>query len=45
MAMDDPPLTQAQAPQTRLSPADRLSAPRSDEDMLDIPAFLRRQAN
>jgi cell division protein FtsZ len=28
-----------------LDPADRISAARSEEDLLDIPAFLRRQAN
>jgi cell division protein FtsZ len=35
------------APQPRLSldPADRLAPRQSDEDLLDIPAFLRRQAN
>jgi len=35
------------AVQTRLAldPTDRLSARPSEEDMLDIPAFLRRQAN
>jgi cell division protein FtsZ len=34
--------------QTRLAldPTDRIAAPRpSEEEMLDIPAFLRRQAN
>jgi cell division protein FtsZ len=30
---------------TRISPADRLQTSRSDEDLLEIPAFLRRQAN
>ncbi len=36
---------EAMAP-TRVSPGDRLPTSRSaDEDMLDIPAFLRRQAN
>jgi cell division protein FtsZ len=30
---------------TRISPSDRLPSSRSDEDMLEIPAFLRRQAN
>jgi cell division protein FtsZ len=35
------------AVQTRLAldPTDRLTARPSEEDMLDIPAFLRRQAN
>jgi cell division protein FtsZ len=28
-----------------LDPAERLSPPRSEDDVLDIPAFLRRQAN
>jgi cell division protein FtsZ len=38
----------AQQPQQRLGtldPSDRLVGSKSDEDMLDIPAFLRRQAN
>jgi cell division protein FtsZ len=30
---------------TRISPSDRLPSSRNDEDLLDIPAFLRRQAN
>jgi cell division protein FtsZ len=30
---------------TRISPADRLPTSRNDEEMLEIPAFLRRQAN
>jgi cell division protein FtsZ len=29
----------------RVSPTDRLTTSRAEEDMLDIPAFLRRQAN
>ena len=32
-------------PQLQLDPADRMSMSRQEEDMLDIPAFLRRQAN
>jgi cell division protein FtsZ len=28
-----------------LDPKDRISANRAEEDLLDIPAFLRRQAN
>ena len=28
-----------------LDPEDRLSSSESEEDLLDIPAFLRRQAN
>jgi cell division protein FtsZ len=32
-------------PQLQLDPADRMSTSRQEEDMLDIPAFLRRQAN
>jgi cell division protein FtsZ len=28
-----------------LDPSDRISSPRAEEDLLDIPAFLRRQAN
>ncbi len=51
-AAAEPPAGQTHAPapaqpqQTaRISPADRLPTSRSDEDLLDIPAFLRRQAN
>ena len=29
----------------QVDPEDRLAPPRPDEDLLDIPAFLRRQAN
>jgi cell division protein FtsZ len=40
---------QHQAPQAQptlnLDPADRIAASRAEEDLLDIPAFLRRQAN
>jgi cell division protein FtsZ len=36
---------QATGQTTRISPADRLQTSRSDEDLLEIPAFLRRQAN
>ncbi|HEY1721853.1 MAG TPA: cell division protein FtsZ [Magnetospirillaceae bacterium] len=43
------PATAASAPAqqpTRISPADRLPTSRAaEEDLLDIPAFLRRQAN
>ena len=35
----------AQPPLSGLDPAERGSAPLIDEDLLDIPAFLRRQAN
>jgi cell division protein FtsZ len=35
----------AMQPQLQLDPADRMSISRQEEDMLDIPAFLRRQAN
>jgi cell division protein FtsZ len=38
----EPVLTQ---PQLQLDPADRMSISRQEEDLLDIPAFLRRQAN
>ncbi|HJT15474.1 MAG TPA: cell division protein FtsZ [Dongiaceae bacterium] len=38
----EPVMTQ---PQLQLDPADRMSISRQEEDMLDIPAFLRRQAN
>jgi len=42
-----PPVVPAPAVQTRLAldPTDRIAARPSEEDMLDIPAFLRRQAN
>jgi cell division protein FtsZ len=30
---------------TRVNPSDRLTTSKAEEDMLDIPAFLRRQAN
>jgi len=30
---------------TRVSPTDRLTTSKAEEDLLDIPAFLRRQAN
>jgi cell division protein FtsZ len=41
VAYEPPP-----APATRVtSPADRPTGARTDEDFLDIPAFLRRQAN
>jgi cell division protein FtsZ len=42
------PVSAASQPSTptRISPNDRLQTSRSsDEDLLDIPAFLRRQAN
>jgi cell division protein FtsZ len=32
-------------PMLNLDPSDRIAAPRAEEDLLDIPAFLRRQAN
>ena len=35
----------AAQPMLNLDPNDRIAAPRSEEDLLDIPAFLRRQAN
>jgi cell division protein FtsZ len=38
----EPAMTQ---PQLQLDPAYRMSISRQEEDMLDIPAFLRRQAN
>ncbi|TXH32652.1 MAG: cell division protein FtsZ [Rhodospirillaceae bacterium] len=34
-----------QQPQLQLEPTERVSASRAEEDLLDIPAFLRRQAN
>lgn len=40
------PVSAQPAAPTRISPNDRLQTSRSsDEDLLDIPAFLRRQAN
>jgi len=44
---DEQPVERPQpvAQPTRISPSDRLPSSRSDEDMLEIPAFLRRQAN
>jgi len=41
------PKMEAPAPQAMLNldPADRIASPRAEEDLLDIPAFLRRQAN
>ncbi|MDQ7246100.1 cell division protein FtsZ [Dongia sedimenti] len=35
----------AAQPMLNLDPNDRIAAPRAEEDLLDIPAFLRRQAN
>jgi cell division protein FtsZ len=35
----------APQPMLNLDPADRIASPRAEEDLLDIPAFLRRQAN
>jgi cell division protein FtsZ len=35
----------AAQPMLNLDPNDRISSPRAEEDLLDIPAFLRRQAN
>jgi hypothetical protein len=46
--LPQPPMpTPAPAVQTRLAldPTDRIAARPSEEEMLDIPAFLRRQAN
>ena len=34
-----------QSPMGGLDPADRIAGAQSEEDLLDIPAFLRRQAN
>jgi cell division protein FtsZ len=53
MRRDDPPppprvapAAPAQAPRLGpADPADRISTSRSEEEVLDIPAFLRRQAN
>jgi cell division protein FtsZ len=35
----------AAQPMLNLDPSDRIASPRAEEDLLDIPAFLRRQAN
>jgi cell division protein FtsZ len=35
----------AAQPMLNLDPSDRIAAPRAEDDLLDIPAFLRRQAN
>ena len=35
----------AAQPMLNLDPNDRIVSPRAEEDLLDIPAFLRRQAN
>ncbi len=35
----------AAQPMLALDPNDRIASPRAEEDLLDIPAFLRRQAN
>ena len=39
------PDTEARAPQLRADAADRAPPPRADDDLLEIPPFLRRQAN
>jgi len=39
------PRTSADLSATRVSPSDRLTTSKAEEDLLDIPAFLRRQAN
>ena len=42
----DPRVEQPAAqPMLNLDPGDRIATPRAEEDLLDIPAFLRRQAN
>jgi cell division protein FtsZ len=41
----EPKLEQPAQPTLNLDPQDRLASPRAEEDLLDIPAFLRRQAN
>jgi cell division protein FtsZ len=40
-----PAPSQAAASLGKMGPDDRLTPPRSEEDLLEIPAFLRRQAN
>jgi len=44
-APTQPQRSPAEPSAARLSPGDRMTTSRSEEDMLDIPAFLRRQAN
>ncbi len=39
------PEPRIQQPQLQLDATERMSASRAEEDLLDIPAFLRRQAN
>jgi cell division protein FtsZ len=41
----EPKLEQPAQPTLNLDPQDRLATPRAEDDLLDIPAFLRRQAN
>ena len=41
----DAPKQPARQPELKLDPADRMTVSRTEEEMLDIPAFLRRQAN
>ncbi|WP_020592590.1 cell division protein FtsZ [Kiloniella laminariae] len=44
--VESAPAAPAQQPRlTGLDPHDRIQSPSADEDLLDIPAFLRRQAN
>ena len=41
-----PPASQPQQPRLGpLDPADRVTVSKGEEDLLEIPAFLRRQAN
>ncbi|MDX1426033.1 MAG: cell division protein FtsZ, partial [Kiloniellales bacterium] len=40
-----PETTVSQPRLTGLDPAERVGVSQSEEDLLDIPAFLRRQAN
>jgi len=44
VAPAESPAARANSPMPTIDPADRL-APAAEEDLLDIPAFLRRQAN
>jgi cell division protein FtsZ len=39
------PRTSADPSSTRVAPSDRLTTSKAEEEMLEIPAFLRRQAN
>ena len=44
-SLSQPPQATTQPRLSGLDPKDRIAASRAEEDLLDIPAFLRRQAN